>query len=179
MKLHELKPAPGSRKPSKRVGRGLGSGRGTYATRGVKGQKARTGHHGGPRPGFEGGQTPLINRLPKLPGFKNPNYVDYQVINLKDLERFSSTEIKKENLKEKGLIGSIRKPVKLLGFGNVSKAYTVEVDAASSKAEAEIKKAGGKLLMPPKKEKVTKKVWTDPNEKDDKKETVKSAEVEK
>ncbi|MFS8512145.1 MAG: 50S ribosomal protein L15, partial [Planifilum fulgidum] len=85
MKLHELKPAPGSRRPRKRVGRGIAAGQGKTAGRGTKGQKARAG--GGVRPGFEGGQNPLYRRLPKR-GFTNPNRKEYAVINVDDLNRF-------------------------------------------------------------------------------------------
>jgi large subunit ribosomal protein L15 len=149
MKLHDLSPAPGSRKQSRRVGRGNASGRGTTAGRGTKGQKARTGHHGGPRPGFEGGQTPLMARMPKLPGFSNPNRVEYQVVNLADLAAFGAgTTVNRESLKEKGLIRSTRKPVKLLGNGALKGAVTVEVDAASASAKSAVEKAGGSLKLP-------------------------------
>ncbi len=151
MRLHDLKPTPGSRKTGRRVGRGPGSGRGTYSGRGVKGQKARTGHHGGPRPGFEGGQTPLAMRMPKLPGFTNPNHVEYQVLNLDDLNAFGDgASITKDVLEERGLIHSSRKPLKLLGHGKLTvKNVTLQADAASESAKKALETAGGSLVAAP------------------------------
>lgn len=149
MRLHSISATPGSRRTSKRVGRGPGSGRGTYSGRGVKGQKARSGHHGGPRPGFEGGQTPLLLRMPKLGGFKNPNHVEYQVVNLEDLVSFKAgSTVTKEDLKSHSLIHSISKPVKLLGRGELKHGVTLVVDAASASAKAALEKAGGSVTLP-------------------------------
>lgn len=115
----------------------------------MNGQKARSGHHGGPRPGFEGGQTPLIQRMPKLPGFRNPNRVAFQVINLHDLAAFSGdATVTKDLLKEKGLIRSADLPVKLLAQGALKSKLTVAVDAASEAAKTAVEAAGGTLQLP-------------------------------
>jgi len=139
MSLTELK-SKVPRKAQKRVGRGNGSNRGTYAGRGQKGQTSRSG--GKRRPGFEGGQTPFAQKMPKLRGFRNPNQLDFLAINVGDLEeRFGDkTEL---TLSDK------RKPFKLLGDGEVTKAYTISIDKASTSAIQKITKAGGtvKVLM--------------------------------
>jgi len=122
-----------NKKNRKRVGRGNGSGHGTYATRGQKGQKQRAG--GTRRPGFEGGQTPLSRKMPKFKGFKNPNRVDMLAINVGDLEK-----LYKEG--EVDLTKS-KKPIKLLGNGEVSKKFTIKVKKASKSAIEKIEKAGG------------------------------------
>ncbi|PCI24090.1 50S ribosomal protein L15 [Candidatus Peregrinibacteria bacterium] len=143
MLLHDLKPSVGSRRKSMRKGRGNGS-KGTYAGRGCKGQNARSG--GGVRPGFEGGQTPLYKRLPKLKGFKNRFRVECQPVNIQSLSVFAAgAEITPVELKEKGLISSINKPVKLLSTGETSHAYTLRVHKVSSVAKEKIEKAGGKI----------------------------------
>ncbi|HET9947418.1 MAG TPA: 50S ribosomal protein L15 [Longimicrobiales bacterium] len=139
--LHDLKPPRGSHRGRKRVGRGPGSGRGKTATRGQKGDKARTG--GGVSPGFEGGQMPLIRRIPKR-GFTSPNRVEYQVVNVRDLERFDG-EVSPEILKRAGLIGTLQRPVKVLGQGDVSKAVTVTAHAFSRSAREKIEGAGGSI----------------------------------
>ena len=158
MKLHELAPQPGSHKQKRRVGRGPGSGRGTYSGKGVKGQLSRSGHHGGPRRGFEGGQTPLIARMPKLHGFKNPNRVEYQVINLADLDQFDAgADVTKAELKKAGLIRDVKRPVKLLGNGKAAKSLTLHVDAASEAAKKAADTAKVKLVLPEKKERAAKK----------------------
>ena len=159
MSLTELRSK--SRKYKKRIGRGNGSGTGTYSGRGVKGQKARTG--GRRRPGFEGGQTPYLRKMPKLKGFKNPNYVDYQIVNVGDLNIFESgATIKKEDLLAKNLISKKTKPIKLLaGKGALEKTLTIEVDKASASAMkvVEAKKGQVQLLKKPEvgKEKETEK----------------------
>ncbi|MDR1604255.1 MAG: 50S ribosomal protein L15 [Gracilibacteraceae bacterium] len=142
MKLHELKPAPGSKKPRKRLGRGNGSGLGNTAGKGHKGQKARSG--GGVRPGFEGGQMPVTRRLPKR-GFTNIFGKEYTVINISDLEeRFESgADITIDALFEVGLIKKQRDGVKLLGNGETSKSFTVRLDRASKAAVEKITAAGG------------------------------------
>lgn len=142
MKLHELKPAEGSRKERKRVGRGTSSGWGKTAGRGHKGQKARSG--GGVRPGFEGGQNPLYRRLPKR-GFTNPNRVEYAEVNLDKLIRFeANTEITPELLLETGVISSLKDGVKILGNGELTVALTVKANKFSQSAVEKIEAAGGK-----------------------------------
>ena len=132
--LHDLSPRTGSTKGRKRVGRGPGSGRGKTSGRGEKGQKARSG--GSVHPRFEGGQMPLIRRIPKR-GFTNLNRVEYQVVNVRDLER-SRGRSTPESLKAAGLIGSLKKPVKVLGVGELDKALTVSAHAFSGSARAKI-----------------------------------------
>lgn len=142
MKLHELKPAEGSRKERKRVGRGTSSGWGKTAGRGHKGQKARSG--GGVRPGFEGGQNPLFRRLPKR-GFTNPNRVEYAEVNLDRLNRFeANTEVTPELMLETGVISSLKDGVKILGNGEVTVALTVKANKFSQSAVEKIEAAGGK-----------------------------------
>lgn len=139
-----------SNKTKKKVGRGNGSGSGTYSGRGMKGQSARAG--GKRRPGFEGGQTPYLRKMPKLKGFKNPNYVEYQVINVGDLNIFDSgATVKKEDLLAKNLVSKKTKPVKLLGGkGELEKAITIEVDKASASAIKAVESKKGKVVLPKK-----------------------------
>ena len=145
MELKDLYPAPGSRKARKRVGRGPGSGYGKTAGRGENGQLSRAG--GGKRAGFEGGQTPLARRLPKLPGFRNINRVEYAPINVKTLEdRFEAGDVvDRDSLIAKNLIKSYSGPVKVLGDGELTKKLTVKVDKVSASAKAKIEAAGGKV----------------------------------
>lgn len=146
--LHDLKPTPGSRKKKKRVGRGNASGSGNYSGRGMKGQNSRTGKK--LRASFEGGQTPMFRRMPKLRGFTNPNYLEYQVINIEKIARHfkANDKIDPMSLFEKGLIGKINEPVKLLGDGEIDFIVEVMVEAASVSAIAKIEKAGGKVILP-------------------------------
>lgn len=141
MRLHDLQPAPGSRKAPKRVGRGTGSGHGKTATRGHKGQWARSGP--GVRPGFEGGQMPLQRRLPKR-GFSNaPFKKEYEVVNLGDLNRFEAgTTVTLEMLRSVRLIQS-RHSVKVLGDGDLEKALVVHAHAFSKPALEKILAVGG------------------------------------
>lgn len=142
MDLQNLKSGKGARHRKKRVGRGNGSGVGTYSGRGMKGQNARSG--GKRRPGFEGGQTPFIKKMPKFRGFKNPQGKIYQILNVEDLETFDEGEtVDKNSLQEMGLIQSTKKPVKILGDGELTKKLTVKVDRLSKSAEEKIKKAKG------------------------------------
>ncbi|MDZ4170045.1 MAG: 50S ribosomal protein L15 [Coriobacteriia bacterium] len=143
MQIHDLFPAPGSRKPRKRVGRGNGSGHGSTAGRGDKGQNSRAG--GGKGPGFEGGQNPMHMRLPKLPGFKNRNRVEYAVVNVSRLDALfaEGDEVTGESLMQKGVIKSASEPVKVLGDGELSKKLTVKVDKVSGPAKTKIEAAGG------------------------------------
>ncbi|MCM3444065.1 50S ribosomal protein L15 [Metabacillus halosaccharovorans] len=141
MKLHELKPAEGSRKTRNRVGRGIGSGNGKTAGKGHKGQNARSG--GGVRPGFEGGQTPLFQRLPKR-GFTNINRKDYAIVNLDVLNRFEDgTEVTPEFLLETGVLSNVKSGVKILGNGQLEKKLTVKANKFSASAKEAIESAGG------------------------------------
>lgn len=144
MKLHELKPAEGSTKSRKRVGRGNGSGLGNTAGKGHKGQGSRSG--GGVRPGFEGGQMPMTRRLPKR-GFTNIFRKEYTVINVSDLEeRFEKgAEVTIESLFESGLIKKVLDGVKVLGEGELTKPLTVKVQKVSKTAAEKITAAGGKV----------------------------------
>ena len=156
MKLLTLRSKSGARHRKKRVGRGNGSGMGTFSCRGMNGQNARSG--GNRRPGFEGGQTSFISRMPKLRGFKNPGRVPFQAVNVKDLEIFDNGATVDNNvLLEKGLVAKKNLPVKILGDGDLSKKLTIKVDAVSKSAEDKIKKAGGTCEVAPKKEKTPKK----------------------
>jgi large subunit ribosomal protein L15 len=148
MQIHDLFPAPGSRKPRKRVGRGNASGTGSTAGRGDKGQGSRAGGTKGP--GFEGGQTPLAMRLPKLPGFKNRNRVEYAVVNVSRLDAtFSDGDVvDAESLVAKGIVKSASEPVKVLGDGEITKKLTVKVDKVSGPAKAKIEAAGGTVETP-------------------------------
>ncbi|WP_044895210.1 50S ribosomal protein L15 [Bacillus alveayuensis] len=142
MKLHELQPAPGSRKERNRVGRGIGSGNGKTSGRGQKGQKARSG--GGVRLGFEGGQTPLFRRLPKR-GFTNIHRKEYAIVNLDALNRFEDgTEVTPELLLETGVVSKLKAGVKILGNGQIEKKLTVKAHKFSSAAKEAIEAAGGK-----------------------------------
>ena len=143
MKLNELKPVEGARHYKKRVGRGSGSGMGKTATRGHKGQDARSG--GGVRPGFEGGQTPLFKRLPKR-GFTNVNRIDYAVINVEDLNCFEAgSVVDTVALKAKGLINKEYEGVKVLGDGELNVALTVKAKKFSKSASEKISAAGGTI----------------------------------
>ena len=145
MKLHELSPAEGSTKATKRIGRGHGSGQGKTAGKGHKGQNARSG--GGVRIGFEGGQMPLQRRLPKF-GFTNLKRVEFKPINLSTLEELAAkknlTEVTIDTLVAAGFISSNDK-VKILGNGAITKALTVKAHAFSKSAEAAITAAGGNV----------------------------------
>jgi large subunit ribosomal protein L15 len=137
--LHDLSPSPGSTKPRKRIGRGQGSGHGGTSTKGHKGLKARTG--GNVHPRREGGQTSLIRRIPKR-GFTNLSRVEYQVVNVRDLIRVEG-DVSPEALKAAGLIGTLHKPVKVLGIGEIERAAAVTAHAFSKSARAKIEAAGG------------------------------------
>ncbi|CAM4212613.1 50S ribosomal protein L15 [Lederbergia lenta] len=142
MKLHELKPAEGSRKERNRVGRGIGSGNGKTSGKGHKGQNARSG--GGVRLGFEGGQTPLFQRLPKR-GFTNIHRKELAVVNLDALNRFEDgTEVTPELLIETGVVRKEKHGIKILANGNIEKKLTVKANKFSSAAKEAIEAAGGK-----------------------------------
>ncbi|WP_338450535.1 50S ribosomal protein L15 [Niallia oryzisoli] len=141
MKLHELKPAEGSRHERKRKGRGIGSGNGKTAGKGHKGQNARSG--GGVRLGFEGGQTPLFRRLPKR-GFTNINRKEYAIVNLDTLNRFEEgTEVTPELLIETGVVSNEKSGIKILGKGTLEKKLSVKAHKFSSAAKESIEAAGG------------------------------------
>src|SRR3954471_4876146 len=153
LNLSNLRPAQ-ARKDRKRIGRGLGSGKGRYSGRGIKGQKSRAGSHA-MRAGFEGGQMPLAMRLPKLRGNTSKDAMPVgpfrtytQPVNIRDLERFEAgEEVTPETLKAKGLIRSIRKDVKLLGEGEISVKLSITVHGASATARKKIEAAGGTLTL--------------------------------
>ena len=167
MKLHDLKPAPGSRRPRRRVGRGIAAGQGKTAGRGTKGQKARAG---GTIPAwFEGGQTPLHQRLPKLRGFTNLFKVEYEVVNVGDIARVAELgkldggemsgakpskkagaapiTVNQEILRAAGLVRRLDRPMKILGGGEVSTALFVVADAFSASARSKIEGAGGTVSV--------------------------------
>ncbi len=142
MRIHDLKPAPGSVKKRKRVGRGHGSGHGKTSGRGHNGQLSRSG--GGKGPGFEGGQNPLARRLPKLPGFVNHWRTVYATVNVGKLERFAEgTEINAELLANEGIIRKADMLLKVLGDGELEKKLTIKAAAYTATAKEKIEKAGG------------------------------------
>lgn len=159
MKLHDLHPAPGSRRPRTRVGRGIAAGKGKTAGRGTKGQKARTG--GSIPPWFEGGQTPLHQRIPKLRGFRNPLRIEYEVVNVGRVAALVETgrlpapthgpvTVNQEILRVAGLVSTLRRPLKVLGAGEVTVPLFVIADAFSRTAREKIEAAGGtaQLIVP-------------------------------
>jgi large subunit ribosomal protein L15 len=145
VKVHDLAPAPGSRRPKRRVGRGTAGKGGKTAGRGTKGQGARNNI----KPGFEGGQLPLAQRVPKLKGFKNPFRVEYAVVNLDALQAFDGSEITPETLRARGLVHK-HGLVKVLGNGELTRAVRVSAHAFSKAAEQAITAAGGSVtVLPP------------------------------
>ncbi|MDO4807103.1 MAG: 50S ribosomal protein L15 [Coriobacteriales bacterium] len=145
MQLNDLRPAEGSTKSRKRIGRGNASGHGTTAGRGTKGQLSRSG--GGKGAGFEGGQQPLAMRLPKLPGFINHGRIEYVPVNVSRLDAIfaDGDVVDAEALVAKGVIKHDYIPVKVLGDGEIAKALTVRVDKVSATAQSKIEAAGGKV----------------------------------
>ena len=142
MRQDELSPAPGSKKNRKRVGRGDGSGHGTYSGRGCKGQKSRSGYK--MNRGFEGGQLPLIRRLPRKRGFVNIFRIEYSVVNIGRLNRFESgSEVTPEKLVTAGMVTSLRHPIKILAGGDIDRPLSVKVNKFSATAKAKIEAAGG------------------------------------
>jgi large subunit ribosomal protein L15 len=144
MKQNTIKSAPGSRKTRKRVGRG--GQKGTYAGRGMNGQNSRSG--GGVRVGFEGGQTPLLQRMPKMKGFKNPSRVNYFGLNVKLVDaRYEDGEnVDAASLVKKGILKKLM-PIKLLGYGEITKKVIINVHLASKGAIEKVEKAGGKVEL--------------------------------
>jgi len=144
MMQKNLSPAPGSRRGRKRVGRGDGSGHGTYSGRGCKGQKVRTGFN--VRPGFEGGQLPLIKRLPQKRGFVNIFRTEYSIVNLDKLVIFEpGSEVTPEKLVAAGVVKSLRHPIKILASGEITHPLVVKANKFSAAAKAKIEAAGGKV----------------------------------
>jgi large subunit ribosomal protein L15 len=144
MQQNELYPTPGSRKNRKRVGRGNGSGHGTFSGRGIKGQKSRSGVQ--IQRGFEGGQLPIIKRLPRKRGFFNLFRIEYSPVNVGALSSFAAgTEVNPEMLLESGLIETLNRPVKILADGEIKNALTVKANKFSEAAKAKIEAAGGKV----------------------------------
>lgn len=144
MREHEISPPKGSKHRQKRVGRGHGSGRGTTAGHGTKGQKSRSGVT--IRPGFEGGQLPQIKRLPRLRGFRNRFRVEYQPVNTEDFERFDAgATVTPEDLLKAGLIRRLDEPVKVLAHGDITRALTVKAHKFSAVAREKIAAAGGSV----------------------------------
>src|SRR4051812_10408294 len=145
MKIHDLKPAPGSHRARRRVGRGIAGKGGKTAGRGTKGQGARNNM----KPGFEGGQLPLAQRVPKLRGFKNPFRVEYVIVNLDTLAEFEGDEVSPETLRARGLVHK-HGLVKVLGRGELNRSLQVSAHGFSRSAEAAITAAGGTVtVLPP------------------------------
>lgn len=145
MRLDELSPAQGAKKDRKTVGRGDGSGHGSYSGRGLKGQKSRAGGNK-MRPGFEGGQLPLIKRLSKKRGFTNIFKTEYSIVNIGQLNRFDAgSEVTPEKLVAAGLIKSTRQPVKVLAEGEINHSLVVKAHKFSGAAKTKIEAAGGSV----------------------------------
>ena len=143
MNQHEIKPSAGSKHKPKRVGRGNGSGHGTYSCRGIKGQKARTS--GGVRPLFEGGQNPLVRRLPYKRGFNNVFRTEYAIVNVRQLNVFGDgTEVTPEQLVSARIIKNLRNPIKILGEGDLERRLVVKAHKFSEVARSKIESVGGK-----------------------------------
>ena len=154
MKLHDLHPPEGSRREKRRIGRGHGSGQGTTAGKGTKGQKARSG--GGVPLYFEGGQLPLVRRLPYRRGFKNPFRVEFATVNVGKLAALAAnTEVTAEKLVEMGLLHKGEGPIKILGDGDLGVALRVRADRVTRQAREKIEAAGGSVeeLLPRKEKK--------------------------
>ncbi|MCH8274582.1 MAG: 50S ribosomal protein L15 [Armatimonadetes bacterium] len=144
MGLHNLKPARGGKRERRRVGRGIGSGSGKTCGRGTKGQKARYSIH----PRFEGGQTPLHRRLPVKKGFRNPNKKEFAILNVKTLDETfeAGAEVTPDSVIERGLVGSVKDGLKILGYGELTKGLKVSAHAFSKAAEEKISAAGGEVI---------------------------------
>lgn len=144
MKLHELREPEGTKRPRKRKGRGIAAGQGKTAGFGTKGQGARSGRGG--RLYFEGGQLPMVNRLPIKRGFRNPRRIEYAVVNVGKLNRFDAgTVIDVDTLVAAGLVRADGLPVKVLGAGDIDRALVIRVDACSETAKAKVEAAGGSV----------------------------------
>jgi large subunit ribosomal protein L15 len=142
VRQNNIAPPPGSRQARKRVGRGNGSGHGTYSGRGCKGQKSRAGYR--MRPGFEGGQLPLIKRLPRKRGFTNIFRTEYSTVHIGKLSTFEAgSEVTPEQLLAAGMVKSLRNPIKILADGDINHPITVKANKFSASAKAKIEAAGG------------------------------------
>jgi large subunit ribosomal protein L15 len=145
VKQNNIAPAPGSKHTRKRVGRGNGSGHGTYSGRGCKGQKSRAGNQKF-RPGFEGGQLPLIKRLPQKRGFTNNFRIEYNLVSVGELNKFKSgSKVAPKDLLTAGMIKSLAKPIKILADGEIDHPITIKANKFSTSARAKIEAAGGKV----------------------------------
>ena len=143
MRQNELAPPPGAKRKRKRLGRGFGSGHGKTAGKGTKGQKARKGYK--VRSGFEGGQNPLIKRLPEKRGFTNIFRIEYAIVKVEQLNRFEpESEVTPHRLLEERLVNSLKKPIKILGDGEVQKPLVVKANRFSEAAKRKIELAGGR-----------------------------------
>ena len=144
MRQHELRPPRGARRPRKRVGRGDGSGHGSFSGRGLKGQNSRAG--GGVRLGFEGGQNPLIKALPKMRGFTNIFRKESWVVNLDRLSTFpANSEVTPQAMVEAGVVRNLKRPVKVLGRGELDRPLVVEASSFSASARRKIEAVGGSV----------------------------------
>jgi len=145
--LHNLHPNPGATRDKKRLGRGRGSGKGKTSGKGVKGQKARAGHHGA-RLAFEGGQVPMPRRIPKR-GFKNPNRIEAFPINVEMLEKIfdAGATVDLSVLRERGVVPKLVEHIKILGEGELTKKLTIKAHGASATAKEKIEKAGGSFEL--------------------------------
>lgn len=144
VRLDNISPSPGSKRPRKRVGRGDGSGHGTYSGKGSKGQKSRSGNK--MRPGFEGGQLPLIKRLPRKRGFVNIFRIEYNLVKVGQLGIFEpESEVTPEKLLAAGMIKSLKQPIKILADGDIGHALSVKANKFSTSAKAKIEAAGGNV----------------------------------
>ena len=143
VRQNSITPAPGSKRDRKRVGRGNGSGYGTYSGRGCKGQKSRAGYR--MRPGFEGGQLPLIKRLPRKRGFTNIFRTEYSTVSVGTLSTFDAgSEVTPEKMVTAGVVKSLRKPIKVQADGDIKHPITVKANKFSASAKVKIEAAGGK-----------------------------------
>ena len=144
MRQHELRPPKGAKRARKKIGRGDGSGHGTYSGKGLKGQKARSG--GGVRPGFEGGQNPLTKALPGMRGFTNIFRKEFTIVNLDRLARLpANSEVTPQIMMDRGLLKDLKKPVKVLGRGEVNVPLVVQAHSFSGSARQKIAAAGGSI----------------------------------
>jgi len=144
MRQDELHPSSGSKKNRKRIGRGVGSGHGTYACRGLKGQKSRSG--GGVGLWFEGGQTPLVKRFPHTRGFTNIFKIEYSLVNVDKLDIFGDgSEVTPEKMYDASLISTLKKPIKILGDGHIQRSLNIKANKFSQVARQKIEAAGGSV----------------------------------
>ena len=145
MRQNELKSPPGAKRSRKRLGRGDSSGHGSFSGRGMKGQRSRSGH--GIRPGFEGGQNPLVKALPSIRGFTNIFRTHYHLVNLDRLAKFpADSHVSLTTMLEAGIVKDLKRPVKVLGRGELSSPLVVEAHRFSASARSKIEAAGGRVM---------------------------------